>query len=63
MELNNIATSKDFYRSTTKHFLQEGSDEIQEDYFLTEGLSDSGSVSVNSAFYGDNCDYVYSDWN
>ena len=67
MEMNTVqqsfATSKDYYRSTTMAFNQEGSDGIHEDYFLTEGIYSGESISVNNAFYGDNCDYVYSDWN
>lgn len=67
MEMNtgqqSFATSKDFYRSTTMAFKQEGSDDIHGGYFLTDGIYSSESTTVNNAFYGDNCDYVYSDWN
>lgn len=61
--LESFATSKDYYRSTTMALGHEGCDDVHEDYFLTEGIYSGESVSVNSAFYGDNCDYVYSDWN
>lgn len=63
IETGYITTSKDFYRSTTMALREEGCSDVVDDYYLTDGLSDSESVHVNSAFYGDSCDYVYSDWN
>lgn len=63
IETGYITTSKDFYRSTTMALREEGVNDVVDDYYLTDGLSDSESVHVNSAFYGDSCDYVYSDWN
>tara|TARA_R110002012_G_scaffold49804_5_gene128924 strand:- start:31473 stop:31682 length:210 start_codon:yes stop_codon:yes gene_type:complete len=63
IETGYITTSKDFYRSTTMALREEGVSDVVDDYYLTDGLSDSESVHVNSAFYGDSCDYVYSDWN
>lgn len=58
-----ISTTKDFYRVQRNRLFTEGCNLPDEDYFLTEGIYSGESVSVNNAFYGDSCDYVYSDWN
>lgn len=63
IEASNICTSKDFYRTHKTQLREEGCDLISREYFLTDSISNSESIFVNNAFYGDNCDYVYSDWN